>query len=182
MVLLALAPELIDGNHSREFLSIVFRNNFSFSEIAVGGFFILSGFLISKSCHDQRRPSVFIDKRVCRIFRDLLLRRWLAHASLDQWVQSPSFAISPTFTRSLCLGCRDITSASHPAGFCRTALSLRQRRNMNDSSRIFMLSGVLAIGLVEGCKRPVCLIVTTLLCLDALAWRLSSCLACAASP
>jgi len=68
MVLLSHAPELIDGNRSRELLSRAFRDNFSFGEIAVGGFFMLSGFLICKSWHDSLNPLAFLDKRIRRIF------------------------------------------------------------------------------------------------------------------
>lgn len=68
MVLLSHAPELIDGNRRRELLSIVCRGNFSFGEVAVAGFFILSGYLITKSWHEQPDLVKFLEKRVRRIF------------------------------------------------------------------------------------------------------------------
>lgn len=73
MVLLSHSPELIDGDRHREIFTVLFRGNFSFGEIAVGGFFMLSGYLITKSWQDQPVPRKFLEKRVRRIFPAFIL-------------------------------------------------------------------------------------------------------------
>lgn len=67
LVLLAHAPELTDGNRSRELLTRVFHT-LSFGEVAVDGFFLLSGYLIVKSW--ERRGSLwdYAQKRLRRIY------------------------------------------------------------------------------------------------------------------
>lgn len=67
LVLVAHAPELADGNRDRELLTRVFHT-LSFGEVAVDGFFLLSGYLIVMSW--ERRGSFwdFVQKRVRRIY------------------------------------------------------------------------------------------------------------------
>jgi peptidoglycan/LPS O-acetylase OafA/YrhL len=66
LVLLAHAPELIDGDRHREPLSSAF-GTLTFGEFAVDGFFLLSGYLILQSW--MRNPSLkpFLRNRVLRI-------------------------------------------------------------------------------------------------------------------
>ncbi len=67
LVLLAHAPELTDGDRRREPLTRLF-STLSCGELAVAGFFLLSGFLIVQSW--QRRPTLtdFLRARVLRIY------------------------------------------------------------------------------------------------------------------
>ena len=67
LVLLSHSAELIDGNRKREILTQLF-GTISFGEMAVDGFFILSGFLILQSW--ERDPNLFhfIKNRFLRIF------------------------------------------------------------------------------------------------------------------
>ncbi len=67
LVLLAHAPELTDGDRHREPLTRLF-GTLSCGELAVAGFFLLSGFLIVQSW--QRRPMLadFLRNRVLRIY------------------------------------------------------------------------------------------------------------------
>lgn len=67
LVLLSHAPELTDGNRNREILSRIFHC-LSFGELAVDGFFILSGFLIVQSWERQPQFGPFVAKRVLRIY------------------------------------------------------------------------------------------------------------------
>lgn len=67
LVLVAHAPELADGDRRRELLTHVFHT-LSFGEVAVDGFFLLSGYLIVQSW--ERRASLwdYGQKRLRRIY------------------------------------------------------------------------------------------------------------------
>jgi peptidoglycan/LPS O-acetylase OafA/YrhL len=71
LVILSHSPELIDGNNSREILTNIF-GTISFGEMAVDGFFIVSGFLIAKSFRDSSLLSYFA-KRIVRIYPGFLV-------------------------------------------------------------------------------------------------------------
>lgn len=68
LVLLAHAPEMIDGNRGREIFTRIFHSDISSGTIAVSGFFILSGYLISKSWVENPKILPFLEKRILRIF------------------------------------------------------------------------------------------------------------------
>lgn len=169
MVLLAHAPELIDGNRSRELLSIMFRNNFSFGEIAVGGFFILSGFLISKSWHDQPRPSVFIDKRVRRIFPGFIVASLVSACVIGPMgAQSISRYIADFHPLAFAWGVVTLSLPVIPPVFAGQPYPYVNGAIWTIPIEFSCYLGVLAIGLVGGFRRPVCLIVTTLLLVSML--------------
>jgi peptidoglycan/LPS O-acetylase OafA/YrhL len=67
LVLLAHSSELVDGDRHREPLTRIFHT-MSFGDLAIDGFFILSGFLIVQSW--RRDPSLrdFLQKRALRIY------------------------------------------------------------------------------------------------------------------
>jgi peptidoglycan/LPS O-acetylase OafA/YrhL len=67
LVIVGHSFEIVDGNRHREPLSRIFHT-LSLGELAVDGFFILSGYLIVKSW--ERRPNLlsYIKKRVYRIY------------------------------------------------------------------------------------------------------------------
>ncbi|MHB2207946.1 acyltransferase family protein [Methylobacterium sp. CM6257] len=67
LVVLSHAPELVDGNRSRELLTQVF-GTLSFGEIAVDGFFLVSGYLITASYCAKRSFSDYVMRRVLRIY------------------------------------------------------------------------------------------------------------------
>lgn len=77
MVLLSHAPELIDGNRRRELLTMAFHT-MSFGEFAVGGFFLLSGYLITKSWCNNRDPVAYLGKRIKRIFPAFLVASFIS--------------------------------------------------------------------------------------------------------
>jgi peptidoglycan/LPS O-acetylase OafA/YrhL len=76
MVLLLHAPELIDGNRQYEPFWFMFRQNLSFGGIAVAGFFILSGYLISKNWLSDPDAVQFMNKRIRRIYPGFIVT-WL---------------------------------------------------------------------------------------------------------
>jgi peptidoglycan/LPS O-acetylase OafA/YrhL len=65
-VIVSHSPELIDGNRSREILTRVF-GTMSFGEIAVDGFFLISGFLITQSFVRSESTAAYFRKRMLRI-------------------------------------------------------------------------------------------------------------------
>ena len=72
LVIVTHSPELIDGNRSRELLTRVF-GTLSLGECAVDGFFIISGYLITKSSIETGSMGRFLCKRIMRIFPGYLV-------------------------------------------------------------------------------------------------------------
>lgn len=67
LVILSHSSELIDGNRSREFIARTF-GNLTFGTIGVYGFFIISGYLVTKSFRESRSAGIYLLKRVLRIY------------------------------------------------------------------------------------------------------------------
>lgn len=67
LVIVSHTPELADGNRHRELLTRLF-GTMSFGELAVDGFFIISGYLIVRSFLKQPRPWLYLKKRIARIY------------------------------------------------------------------------------------------------------------------
>ena len=72
LVIVSHAPELIDGNRSRELLTQLF-GTMSFGEVAVDGFFLLSGYLITQSYLRNPSPRAYLGKRLARIIPGYLV-------------------------------------------------------------------------------------------------------------
>lgn len=77
-VLLAHAPELTDGNLSRELLARTLHTSFNFGALGVDGFFLLSGFLIVQSWQGNPEFSNFFRKRLLRIVPGYVVAALLA--------------------------------------------------------------------------------------------------------
>jgi peptidoglycan/LPS O-acetylase OafA/YrhL len=67
LVMLSHAPELTDGNRSRELLSRLTHTGLSFGTLGVRGFFLLSGYLITKSWLGDSVLPNYLRKRLLRI-------------------------------------------------------------------------------------------------------------------
>jgi peptidoglycan/LPS O-acetylase OafA/YrhL len=67
LVILSHSPEILDGNRSREILSRIF-GTMSFGELAVDGFFLISGYLITQSLIQSRTLKNYLLKRILRIY------------------------------------------------------------------------------------------------------------------
>jgi peptidoglycan/LPS O-acetylase OafA/YrhL len=72
LVIVSHTPELMDGNRSREILTRLF-GTMSFGEVAVDGFFIVSGYLIFGSFCKTPLASAFLIKRIARIYPAFIL-------------------------------------------------------------------------------------------------------------
>lgn len=66
LVILSHSPELLDGNRSREILTVVF-GPLTFGAIAVDGFFLISGYLLVQSFENSTLQD-YVIKRVLRIY------------------------------------------------------------------------------------------------------------------
>lgn len=66
LVILSHSPELVDGNRSREILTMIF-GPLTFGAIAVDGFFLISGYLLVQSFENSSLRD-YIVKRVLRIY------------------------------------------------------------------------------------------------------------------
>jgi len=72
LVILAHTPEIVDGNRGREIFSIIFGTT-SAGDFAVNCFFIISGYLISKSFLSSTSVWSYLNKRVARIYPGFLV-------------------------------------------------------------------------------------------------------------
>lgn len=68
LVIFSHSYPLIDGNHSREPISLVTSGQTTGGELAVDGFFLLSGYLIAQSWEKSRSVASYLKKRVLRIY------------------------------------------------------------------------------------------------------------------
>lgn len=66
-VLLSHAPELTDGDKSRELLARFSHTSITLGNLGVDGFFLLSGYLITQSWESEPRLGRFLRKRLLRI-------------------------------------------------------------------------------------------------------------------
>ena len=67
LVIVSHSPEILDQNRSREILTNIF-GTISFGELAVDGFFLISGYLILKSYLSSSTVKSYLLKRVLRIY------------------------------------------------------------------------------------------------------------------
>jgi peptidoglycan/LPS O-acetylase OafA/YrhL len=66
-VIFGHCPEMLNGNRSREPLTVIFHT-LSLGEVAVDGFFLLSGYLITKSMTQTDSALPYLERRVLRIY------------------------------------------------------------------------------------------------------------------
>ena len=71
LVIVAHGAELLDGNRSRELLTMIF-GTITFGEFAVDGFFIISGYLITSSYLNSSSLRKYFANRVKRIYPGFL--------------------------------------------------------------------------------------------------------------
>jgi peptidoglycan/LPS O-acetylase OafA/YrhL len=94
-VLLSHAPELTDGNPSRELFYRITHQH-TFGDLAVDGFFLLSGYLIVQSWQSRPQLSAFLKKRALRI-----IPGYMVAALLGTLVVGSLAPAAPHFFRNL---------------------------------------------------------------------------------
>ena len=76
LVIVSHSPEIIDGNRSREIFTRFF-GSMSLGDVAVGGFFLVSGYLITKSFAERPELLSYLLKRIARIVPAYFVSFWL---------------------------------------------------------------------------------------------------------
>jgi peptidoglycan/LPS O-acetylase OafA/YrhL len=76
MVIVSHSPQILDGNRSHEILVRIF-GTLSLGDFAVYGFFLISGYLITKSFLQSRSIFSYLKKRILRIFPGFLVSFWI---------------------------------------------------------------------------------------------------------
>ncbi|MGC2224064.1 MAG: acyltransferase [Methylocella sp.] len=93
LVMLSHSFELVDGDRSREILTRIF-GTLSFGELGVDGFFLISGYLITKSFQDSRSAGEYVFKRVLRIYPGYVVAYLLCLLALGPFVGGQLAALS----------------------------------------------------------------------------------------
>jgi len=119
LVLLSHAPELRDGNRSREILTSIF-NTLSFGEFAVDGFFLLSGYLILKSWMSQPAVWPFLKKRVLRIYPGFVAASLICAFVIGPIVAEPAGYFSRLWLPGFVRGMATLSEPVVPAIFTGT--------------------------------------------------------------
>jgi peptidoglycan/LPS O-acetylase OafA/YrhL len=73
LVLVSHSFPLLEGDNTNEALMVITRGQVTAGEVAVSGFFILSGFLIAQSWENSRTPGSYFKKRALRVYPGFLV-------------------------------------------------------------------------------------------------------------
>ena len=92
LVIVSHTQGMLDGNPDRDLLFLLF-GTLPFGEVAVDGFFLISGFLITKSMIERTSLLSFAARRVARIVPGFMVVFWLCVLAL-----APFFTTEPVFT------------------------------------------------------------------------------------
>jgi peptidoglycan/LPS O-acetylase OafA/YrhL len=93
LVILSHSSELVDGDRSREILTRVF-GTLSFGELGVDGFFLISGYLITKSYQTSHSAGGFLLRRILRIYPGFVVSYVLCVFALGPFVGGPISHVS----------------------------------------------------------------------------------------
>ncbi len=97
LVIIGHAPELVDGNRSREPLTCIFHT-ISLGEFSVDVFFLLSGYLITASIIHSDSISAYFRRRVLRIYP-----AYFVSFTTIMFVLGPSIGVNPEPTLEIIL-------------------------------------------------------------------------------
>jgi peptidoglycan/LPS O-acetylase OafA/YrhL len=116
LVVVSHSPQLVDGNRSREILMQIF-GTMSFGEIAVDGFFLISGFLITKSFIESRSTWSYLIKRFLRIVPGYLVSFWFCVLIIAPFVVADGSVLSAETITSQILRTLRLASPDVPGVF-----------------------------------------------------------------
>ncbi|HZL38843.1 MAG TPA: acyltransferase [Pseudolabrys sp.] len=85
LVILSHSTELVDGNRSREILTRIF-GTLTFGDLGVDGFFLISGYLVTKSFLESRSAGEYFLKRVLRIYPGYVVAYLLCVLALGPFI------------------------------------------------------------------------------------------------
>jgi peptidoglycan/LPS O-acetylase OafA/YrhL len=94
-VIVGHAPEMMDGNRSREPLTAIFHT-LSLGELAVDAFFLLSGYLIAQSMARTGSLRSYLERRVLRIYPAFVVAYLLSVFVLGPIVGAHPWSFLPT--------------------------------------------------------------------------------------
>jgi peptidoglycan/LPS O-acetylase OafA/YrhL len=161
LVLLSHAPDVTDGNTSREIFTVLTHSGVSFGTLAVDGFFLLSGFLIVRSWEHDPNFLNFLRKRILRIVPGYVVAFLLSTIAVGLLAPSEHGFfrhLGPVFIRSLL----ELQPPRTPP-----VLSGQHYPVVNQSMwtiayefRCYML--IACIGMLGGLKRPALWVAATL--------------------
>ena len=104
LVLLSHAPEITDGNASRELFHRLTRTPITFGLLGVDGFFVLSGYLIVQSWLGDPEFLNFLRKRVLRIVPGYLVAVVVSTAAVGLLLREfHIFSVTSIFSSSKAL-------------------------------------------------------------------------------
>ncbi|MBB5746300.1 acyltransferase family protein [Brevundimonas variabilis] len=95
LVIASHTPELLDGDRSRELLTMLF-GTLTFGGLAVNGFFLMSGYLITKSMDSDPDLVKFAVNRVARIVPGFFAAFWISILLVGPFV-----TMQPVYTGDL---------------------------------------------------------------------------------
>lgn len=76
LVIVSHSPQLLDGDRTREILTRIF-GTMSLGDLAVDGFFLISGYLVTKSFVQSASKLSYLKKRALRIYPGFLVSFWV---------------------------------------------------------------------------------------------------------
>ena len=116
LVILSHAPELHEGNRNAELLTRIF-GTLSFGELAVDGFFLLSGYLITQSWCNQPHWWIYMKKRVLRIYPAFIASSLVCILVIGPIVTSEANYFSEISGGALLLGMLTLIEPNLPSVF-----------------------------------------------------------------
>jgi peptidoglycan/LPS O-acetylase OafA/YrhL len=116
LVIVAHSPGILDGNTDRELLTRAF-GTVSFGIVAVDGFFLISGYLITKSFLETNSISLYFEKRGLRILPGYFVSFWLCILVLAPFVGAEVNVFSPSNILHFSLRSFRLTSPAVPGVF-----------------------------------------------------------------
>jgi peptidoglycan/LPS O-acetylase OafA/YrhL len=152
LVLLSHAPEIIDGNRSREILTRIF-GSLSFGELAVDGFFLLSGYLIVQSWESQPQAWPFLKKRLLRIFPGFIVATLVCAFAVGPLAAVPKTYFSELDVPALVINMLFLQKPAVPAVFAGLHHEGINNSMWSISAEFTCYLGVLALGVTGALGR-----------------------------